>query len=43
MKNFVSFLKVSHWVQKRKFIGKLIFGIFPDYIRGSTLTIPLTL
>lgn len=34
MKNYFLSLTVSNWKTKRFFTGKLLFAIFPDYIKG---------
>jgi hypothetical protein len=36
MKNYFLKLSVSNWVKKRLFTGKLLFAIFPDYIKGKS-------
>lgn len=35
MKNYFLNLTVSNWKKKRLFTGKLLFSIFPDYIKGK--------
>jgi hypothetical protein len=34
MKNYFLSLTISNWKAKRLFTGKLLFAIFPDYIKG---------
>lgn len=35
MRNYFLNLTVSDWKEKRLFTGKLLFNIFPDYIKGT--------